>query len=260
MIVSTDAIILRVFRYSDSSKIVRMYTRDRGKLSALAKGAMRGKLRFGATLDPMSYVHVVLYLKEARELQTLTQCDFVKPFRALTDDVEKMAAGMAVVELLDGVTHSQEQNEGLFALAVRTLETLNSATKGGGLALYFYEMRLLEIVGFKPNVHSCEHCGTALTEELIAQPGGELRLTHSGVVCGRCSSLHKGLLPVSPPALRVLQRLQEVSDPEMVTRFVLTTIVRGEVASALRRFLMLHVEGLRALKSEAVFASFSETH
>jgi hypothetical protein len=80
-------------------------------------------------------------------------------------------------------------------------------------------------------------------------------MTANGILCAACSGKGLGLETLSPAALAVLQRLQEAGDPASATRMVLNTRVRGEIAGVLRRFLLGHVEGLRTLRSEAVFSS-----
>ena len=255
MTLTTEAVVLRGIRYSESSKILTLYTRARGKLSAMAKGALRPGSKFGASLEPMSYVTAVLYVKETRDIQLLAQCDVMKPFRGLTDNLERMAAGMAIVELLDAVTHAEEHNDILFQLLVQTLEAVSGATKGPEIALYFFEVRLLEVLGFRPDFRNCVTCHMPVDAVAMGAQGGESRLSQSGVVCPRCAGNHRGLLPVSPGALRVLQRMQELQTPEGVTRWALSPPVGAEVGGTLRRFLVSHIEGLRTSKSQEVFAS-----
>ena len=80
-------------------------------------------------------------------------------------------------------------------------------------------------------------------------------MTAGGILCADCSRKGTASEPVSPAALGVLQRLQESADPAAATRMVLESRLRGEIAGVLRRFLLGHVEGLRTLRSEAVFSS-----
>ena len=200
----------------------------------------------------MNHVTAVYYRRESRELQLLTQCDLVRTHRGLTEELDRMAAGLAVVELVDAVTPAEEENEGLFDLLVGTLAAAGCATKNAGNTLYYFEMHLLENLGFRPDFHHCYNCGSPVEE------GASLRglhMSYNGILCASCSGRGLGLETLSAPAVRVLQRLQEVSGAEAVTRVTLSPQVKGEVAGVLRRFLLGHVEGLRTLRSEAVFSS-----
>jgi DNA repair protein RecO (recombination protein O) len=252
MIVTADAIVLRTMKYRETSLLAVLYTRGGGKISVIAKGARDGKSRLGPSLQPMNHVTAVFYRKESRDLQLLTQCDILHHHRGLSEDMERMAAGMAIVELTEAVTPAEEENPSLFDLLAQTLAAAGGATKNPGNALYYFEMRLLENLGFRPDVHRCYNCGTPV------DASGQVRGLHmgfNGILCADCSAKGLGLQPLSAPAVRVLQRLQEIDGPEAVTRITLTPGVRSEIAGVLRRFLLGHVEGLRTLRSEAVFSS-----
>jgi DNA repair protein RecO (recombination protein O) len=250
MIITTDAVVLRTMKYRDTSRIATLYTRVSGKISVIAKGARDRKSRLGASLQPMNHVTAVYYRKESRELQLLTQCDLVRTHRGLTEDLERMAVGLAAVELVDAVTPAEEENVRLFDLLVSTLAAAGSATKNAGNALYYFEMQLLENLGFRPDFQRCYSCSALIGDSLSG-----LHMSYNGILCASCAGKGLGFEALSAPAVRVLQRLQEMEGPEAVTRVVLSPQVKGEVAGVLRRFLLGHVEGLRTLKSEAVFSS-----
>ena len=97
MILKTEAIVLRTMKYRETSRIATLYTKEAGKLSVIAKGARDGRSRLAGALQPMNHVAAVIYTRESRELQLLTQCDIIAASRALTDDLDRMAAAMAVV-------------------------------------------------------------------------------------------------------------------------------------------------------------------
>lgn len=255
MIVTTEAVVLRTRKYRETSVIVTLYTRAFGKMSAIAKGARDRKGRYGSALQPMNYVKTVLYRKENRDLQLLTQCDLVESFPALSDDLQRMAPGMMAIELVDVIAHSEEENPPLFRLLVDSLKCMNHATKNAFLALYFFETKLLDLLGFRPNLHQCSNCGAELDEETIGLGRQELRLTPGGLACPSCSAKGVGLDPVSSPAARILQRLQELKEVSAATKISVTPKVKREVSAALHRYLETHVEGLRRLKAESVFSS-----
>ena len=96
-IVKTEAVVLKSMKYRETSKIITFYTRDFGKVKAIAKGARQPKNKFGSSLEPMSYVLVVLYRKEHRDLQLISQCDLIKTFRHLSEDLDKMAVCMSAI-------------------------------------------------------------------------------------------------------------------------------------------------------------------
>jgi DNA repair protein RecO (recombination protein O) len=252
MIVKSEAIVLRTMKYRETSRIATLYTRELGKISVLAKGARDGRSRLGGALQPMNHVAVLVYMKDSRDLQLLTQCDVVRSYPGLSNDLDRMAAAMAAVELTDAVSPAEEPNTPLFRLLASTLDAVNSATKQPGNALYYFELHLLGIIGFRPDMRLCTNCRKPV-DPLPA--GGSVHMTGNGILCAVCSERGLGLEILSPSALAVLQRLQETGEPASATRMVLTPKVRGEIAGVLRRFLLGHVEGLRTLRSESVFSS-----
>jgi len=258
MIVTTEAVVLRAMKYRETSKILTLYTRSFGKLSVIAKGARGPKSKFGAALEPMTYVTAVIYKNENRELHLLSQCDSISSFRRLSESIEWMSAALSVIELVDSVTHAEERNESLFQALVRTLEVMNNATKNAQNALYLFEIRLLDIIGVGPNFHVCCQClAPVIDPKAGGTSGSHFRLGYGGILCGLCSTKGIGYGTLSVPAVKVLQHLQDIGDFELATNMSLSSQVRSEVGEALRRYMQNHVDGFRSLKSEAVFTAIS---
>jgi DNA repair protein RecO (recombination protein O) len=254
MIVTTDAFVLRTMKYRESSRIVTLYSRKFGKFPVIAKGARERNCRFGSALNLMSLVRAVVYRKENRELQLLSQCDAIDSFSHISEDMDRLAAGMAVVELTDSVTHDEEENARLFSLLTQTLGTINTAPRNVVNALFAFEVRLLDIMGFRPNFQTCFHCGTPIDEASVDRTGAELNVSYGGILCSNCSSRGMGMDTVSAGSLKVLQHLQEASDPAAITRITMSVQMRDEVAATMRRCLQRHIEGFRPLKSESMFS------
>src|SRR5438034_1159880 len=99
-LVATPAVVLRTYRYSETSKVVRLATRDLGVQSAIAKGATRPRSPFGAGLELLSEGVAQLYLREGRELQTLGAFDVVNLRRELARDLDRFAGAAALVEMV----------------------------------------------------------------------------------------------------------------------------------------------------------------
>lgn len=255
MIVTTEAIVLKTMNYRDTSKIVTLYTRDFGRLSVVAKGCRSPGNRFGASLEPLSLVSAILYKKENRDLHLLSKCEILRPHRRISEDLERLGTAMVVAELVNAVAHQEERNHDLFVLILNVLETVENATNNPRNALYSFEMKLSEVLGFRPNLQTCLKCNSELDEKRVVAPGVGLELIHGGVLCSQCvHRTHTGKL-LSPPSFRVLQQLQEQFHPMSSTSIVMRSETRDEVAMTLRLYLRNHIEGLKELKSEGVFAS-----
>jgi DNA repair protein RecO (recombination protein O) len=254
MIVTTEAVVLKSMKYRETSRIVTLYSRQFGKFALIAKGARERNNRFGAALIAMSHVTAVVYKKENRDLQFLSQCDVIDSYRHISEDMERLATGMSVVELVDAVTHSEEENPQLFGLLLHTLHTVNTAPRNVVNALYAFEVRLLDILGFRPNFLTCFNCGSPINENTVGKAGAELKVSSGGILCSECSTRGMGVDAVSAGSVKMLQHLQEASDPSSVTRITMSAQMRNEVAATMRRCLQSHIEGFRPLKSENMFS------
>lgn len=258
MIVRTEAVILRALKYGETSKILHLYTRSFGRLSVIAKGARGKNSRFGATLEPMNLVSAVLYKHEHRDLHLLSQCDTIVSLRRLTEDLDRMAVGMSTISLVDTIAHGEERNEVLFNALVETLQAANDATNSAHPALYFFEVRLLEILGFRPDFHVCQGCATPVGNFKEAGTSESLcGLGYGGVFCCRCAREGQAVRNVSLQTVKVLQWLQDCSSAAHALHVSLAAHQKQEIGESLRLFLRHHVEGFRDPKSEHVFSSIS---
>jgi DNA repair protein RecO len=203
----------------------------------------------------MAYVTAVLYHREARDLQLLTQCDLHEIMPGLSGDLQRLSAGMVAVELVDTLTRPGESHPVLFGVLLDTLRAISGATKNATNALYFFEVRFLDILGFRPGLARCAVCGGAVEVAEGYQAAGPAHIGHAGVVCAVCSARHHGLLEITPPALRILQRLQELPVAEASTRISMTESVRAELGNVLWRLFQWNIDGMSRLRSREVFAS-----
>lgn len=150
MIIRTAAVVLRAFRYGETSLIVTLFTRDRGKVSVLAKGARRPKSRFGAVLQPTSLIQAVYSFRTTRTLQTLREASYEIRFRHLGEDLNRITAGLRMVELVQALLQDEEPHEGVFHLLATSLQALDGTPGRPELALFYFEMRLAGLLGFAP--------------------------------------------------------------------------------------------------------------
>jgi DNA repair protein RecO len=257
-IIKTEAVVLRAMKYRESSKIVTLYTRDHGKISTIVKGARQVKSKYGSSLEPMSYVSVVFYDKVGRDLQLLTQSDVISTFRHLYEDLEKMSAGMTMIELLNIIAHEQEENIPLFTLLVDSLKTLNVAEKNSNNIVYAFEIHLAEILGFHPTFSCCFSCGKSTEKILQEHADVYFHLSKGGLLCDGCSSISGQKVLLSKTVLTVLDRIASCSVDDELTTIKIDTVSRNEIENFLWNYLRFHVSGMRVLKSGKVFSKIIE--
>ncbi|GJQ21490.1 MAG: DNA repair protein RecO [Bacteroidia bacterium] len=259
MIVRTDAVVLKSMRFRDTSKIVTFYTRRFGKVAAVAKGARETKSKFGAALEPMTEVHLVLYKKAQRDLQLVSQCDIVKPFKNIHAGMERMQTALSVLELLHQLTHDEEENPAVYALLTETLEAIDQADRNFQNYLYAFELRFSALFGFRPVFEHCFVCGRGVADE---NPRIMFRIDRGGLLCSRCADRRIGdrwagiSTSIGSPTARILQRLL-TARLDSLSALAYGGPVWNEVDETLRSYLRYHFEGWRPLKSAEVFRAMT---
>jgi DNA repair protein RecO (recombination protein O) len=187
-------IVLRTIKLGEADRIVTLVTQGHGKVRAVAKGVRKTKSRFGARLEPLSHVSLLLYA--GRELDIVTQAESVDHFRTIRENLPRMSSAMALLEAVDQISQERESNPRLYQMLLGALRSL-AATDAPLLVPAFF-WKLLSIEGAHPLLDQCATCGSADTDELVA-----FDLTEGGVLCRTC---RRGG-PVSPEALAMVRRI-----------------------------------------------------
>lgn len=254
-IISTEAVVLKSIKYRETSKIVTFYTRQLGKLSAIAKGARRSKNKFGSSLEPMSHVALIVYRKDGREIQTVSECELKGGFRGIPESLEKMAVGMCLIELVNCVAHEEEQNVRLFNLLVHSLTILNDATKNFVNLLYSFEIHLAGILGFGISMKRCVGCGRNILAESEGHQTVEFHLDKGGPLCGVCSGVNGQKVKLSRQVYMILEHISSEGDFERLLNLSVGRRLHEPIQSFLWNYLKFHVTGIRPLKSKEVFSA-----
>lgn len=182
MLISTPAIVLHAFPYGETSKIVRLATREHGVQSGMAKGANRVKSRFGASLQVLSEGTAQLYLKPHRDLHTLSGFDVTHQRSTLAADLRRYAAAMALAELVLRFAPA-EPHPALFDVLAGGLDRLEEAAAGAVEILALAALwQTVAALGFAPSLDACARCGADVGERAaFSHPDG-------GYLCARCGA------------------------------------------------------------------------
>lgn len=194
----TEAVVLRSFRFAEADRVLHLYTLDRGRVGAIAKGVRKTTSRFGARLEPFSHVELLLH-QGSGELQTVTGASLVDAHRLVREDPYRLSVGLVGAEAMLRLYVEEERNERAFEALTRFLEALDGLPVGlrgraglDPLALAF-QLKLLWLSGYVPHLESCVECGGK--GELV----GYLARA-GGAVCSACASAETVML--SPEGFR----------------------------------------------------------
>ncbi len=202
-----EAVVVRHANWGEADRLVTLYTREQGKLRAVAKGARKIRSRKAGHLEP--FTHITLQLAKSRDIPIVTQVETLDPYLPLRESLTLTGYAAYVLELLDRFTYEQEGgNLSLFRLLTETLGRLCS-TADTWTAVRFYEMRLLDFLGFRPQLFECANC-----REPIEPVDQYFSPSAGGVICPKCGNGLPGLWKVSVEALKYLRHFQRSSYPE----------------------------------------------
>jgi len=194
----TPAIILRSIPYGEWDKIVTLYTLDFGKVKGIAKGAKRSQKRFGNTLEIASYVKATFFEKETSDLVRLSQCELIRPFAGLREDINKLAWASYFIELVEQLTGERIKNKSLFRLLIVFLSLIDRGILKEEIQRVF-EVRLLSLLGYQPEFNHCLRCRKGLSGEKIF-----FSVREGGMLCAACAASLPGLIPVSMGTAKTL--------------------------------------------------------
>ena len=225
------AIVLRVVEFSETSSVVTLFTREFGKIRALAKGARRPKGPFESALDLLGLCRIVFLRKSADVLDLLTEAKLERRFRPNRGNLSSLYAAYYVAELLSELTDDYDPHPDLFDAADSTLRGLETDGAVARLILRF-ELTALRVLGHLPSLDKCVECGTGVAA-VGRVPFGQL---HGGVLCPACRVGKKQVVSVSAGVLETLARFAE-PDSESWRTAEMDRRTEGELRAVLNHYL-----------------------
>lgn len=230
-------VVLRTYKLRESDRIVVLMTAENGKVRAVAKGVRKTKSKFGARLEPMSHVKVLLY--RGRELDIVSQAESVEPLSPMLASLDRASQGMAAIEAVDQLGLEREPNPQLYRMAVGVLRTIGKHPAPLNVPAFYW--KLLSAEGLEPQLDACVRCGeTEPDTQLVA-----FDLNEGGVLCRACRTGSS----ISPAALAIMR---DIFGGRMNAALALDeSPATHEVGALATRALEHHIE--RRLKAVAMF-------
>jgi len=229
-----EAIVLRHSDWGEADRLLTLYTRQRGKVRAIAKGARRVRSRKAGHLEP--FTRVTLQLARGRDLLIVTDAETVEAYQPLREDLVKTGYASYVMELLDRFTYEDEsESPVIYRLLAETLSRISSQPDSW-LAVRYYEVRLLDHLGFRPQLFECANCREEIqaTDQFISPIQG-------GVICPRCGAGLPGVWPISMDGLKYLRHFQRSTYLE-AKRAQPGSQVKNEVEVLMQRYFTYLLE------------------
>jgi DNA repair protein RecO (recombination protein O) len=243
-LLATEAIVLHAFDYLESSRIIRLLTREAGVQSALARGARKSRGRYGTALDLFAEGSAQLYIKPNRELHNLASFEISRTREELAEDIGRFTAASTIAELalrFAGEADNPQLYDTIADVLDRIARSAPERTIEDGLAGCW---RVVSVLGFTPELSSCSLCHTPLRD------ADDTTFSHSsgGVVCPACSKLAPGGRRLPSVARAAIRSWLEGDDSPHLTDAEARSHQR-----LLREFLGAHLADDRPLRAFAVW-------
>jgi DNA repair protein RecO (recombination protein O) len=242
----TPAVILKRMDLGEADRIVTFYSRDVGKIRAVAKGVRRTTSRSAGHLEPFTLSDVMFAV--GRELDVISQADTLEAFRQVREDLVLTTHAYYLAEMVDLLTEDRMENRAVFDALVEGLRDLADNTDSR-LVLIVFHLRLLEALGYRPELRECVSCRATIEPE-----GNQFSSQAGGVLCPGCGPRESTAHAVGTSVLKLLRFLQQTEGRRPVS-------VPPPVGRAAEALLRDYAERIveRRLRSPALIARVQET-
>ena len=238
----TEAIVLKRRDYGEADRILTVFTPEHGKLTLLAKGVRKTKSRKAGHVE--LFTDSTMLVAKGRTWDLVSQVEMLEPFRALHEDLLRTGYAYMVAELLDGFTQERDPHPQMFVLLKETLGRLAASKEEAlSLAARFFDLRLLGLAGYQPQLFRCVEC-----HELLEPVTNYFSVAEGGVVCPKHGEGRIGAEPLALPLFKALRFLQ-TREWDVVARLDLSDGLQAELERLLQSTLIYHME--RNLRSVA---------
>jgi DNA repair protein RecO (recombination protein O) len=247
-----NGLVVRRLNLGETDKILTLYTREHGKLSAVAKGARRSTSRLTGATELFTASR--LLLATGRSLDIVTQCEIRDSFPGLRADLERLARATYFCELLDALSLERDATTSAeaFDLTLAALSLLQQAAESLDAIVHAYELRLLALMGYAPVLDHCVRCESALDRRQ-----GGFSPSLGGALCAGCRHHADDAVTLGVESLDLLRSLLDLSPAALLTLRP-TPRAEAEVSRALRWFVRFRSE--RPLKSADFLDTLRASH
>lgn len=224
----TEAVVLQRIPLGEADALLVLATPERGKVRAVAKGVRKPSSKLGGHLEPLSQVS--LLLAHGQALDVVTQAHLLQPHARLREDLDALARAWYLVDLVEAFLQEEASSPSMYDLLVETLGWLEEDPQPN-LLLRFFEVQLLALAGYRPEVEVCVEC-----RQPLAPHDHAFSLAEGGVLCPSCRRGKEALAPLSLTGLKVLRYLLDNAYPQ-ARRLRWEDPVASELDGLLTRYL-----------------------
>ena len=230
-IVKTEAFVLKSIRYGETSRIVTLFTKDFGKISAIVKGVRNNKSRLCGTMETMNYINIILYYKDNRELHLISNAEYKNSFKNILTDFDRLQCGYKIIDLINKSVTQNESSGTIFDLLIKIYSGLNNSTRNFYIYVLYFQIELVKILGLSPDFSGLLDAKETFYDD------NEFYLNEASL---------KNLKLISENEIKDLEYLD------------IRKISLERLINSYEKYLSLHTHGLRSYKSTKVFQELNQ--
>lgn len=233
------AIVLKRIAYGETDKILTVFSREHGKLGAIAKGARRATSRLVGGTEPMTYSQMLLAM--GQNLDVLTQCEVQEPFPEIRNDLDKLGHASYLLELTNATLEERQAHPELFDLLLTALHVLARIDEAD-VATHMFELKAMRVLGYEPRLDVCvrDHAALAGARQAFSPLRG-------GMLCPRCVGDGGAVISLLPATVARMRALMD-AEPRAVPSMHPSEVERREMGRALAAYVRHRIDApLRSL-------------
>lgn len=231
--IKTKGIIIREVNTGDADKIVTIFSKNLGKITGSAKGARRPKSKFVAGGQLLCYSDFVLY--KGKDLYSINSCEVIEPFYEIRNDIIKLTYAAHVLDIIADIIQENQPATKVLQLLLNTMHMLSKTEKNPELVIRIFEIRLMAILGYAPNVRGCMECGNEDMSKAF------FSFKKCGILCEACKMQDKLSYDISSGTYKALNHIIFSKLTELYS-FNLSDNVLHELGKITKRYIKDRLE------------------
>lgn len=232
-LVKTQGIVLKHMNLGEADKIITLFTDKLGKVKAVAHGARKAKSRLMSSTQVFSYCEYVLY--KGKSLYTISQSEIKESFQIILSDLYTLTYCSYLTELVDDLTHEEEENAELFKLLLKTLYLIKDKGIDRELAIRTFELKAMAISGYMPNLYRCSVC----EKNTGSYVGFSSRF--GGIICDNCRDNDIYSIRIDMSTVNVMRYLLK-TDVEKIRMIKVPDAVKNNMKKIMKNYIKYYLE------------------
>ncbi len=231
--IKVKGIVIREVNTGEADKVVTIFSKNEGKISAYARGARRQRSSISAGTQLLCYSEFILY--KGKTMNSVSSCDVIEPFYEIRNDIVRLTYAAHILDIINDVVQEEQPAVRTLQLFLNTLHMLSKTDKSPELLVRIFELRLLTILGYAPYVRGCMVCGKEEIEK------AHFSFRKCGFICQQCIAEDRSAMLLSQGTIRAIIHII-YSDIKDLFSFTVSKEVLSELSRVCSRYLRERLE------------------